>query len=87
MAGTPEVQVPAGTCLYDVPAGGVIGVQLEDEMRDAAHASADKPSPGWTAILVNTPWTATELYLADADGDPATAGWQSCRKDARGAGS
>lgn len=67
-----RLQLPAGTCLFDVPNGNVIGV---------VNAPAERYgtlSTGWSVAYVSTRWGVLHLYVRDVGTDPKVPKWESC---------
>ena len=72
MSNVDQVELPAGTCLFDRENGDVIGVNLTQVVRYGSH-KRDEP---WGRVFVETAWWGiTEVAIHAVDG---TASWELC---------
>lgn len=72
-----RMSVPAGTCLYDVPNGQVIGVQIKESVR---YGERDRDVDGWSRVYVDSPWAVFGFFVHDTGGDPKQPVWESCAR-------
>jgi hypothetical protein len=79
MSHAQQIDVPAGTCLYDELAGQVVGVTIESMIR---LGSTSQPVPGWALVHVGTQWVTQRLYLKNLGDDPKQPKWESCTQPA-----
>lgn len=73
MSHADRIDVPAGTCLFDGKEGEVIGVQLV-----ATTRLGDRGDDAWSLVYVDSPWSATELFVHDTGSDPKQPHFASC---------
>ncbi len=75
MSHADQIDVPAGTCLFDRVDGEVVGVQTKETTRLGRRGrDADK----WSEIHIGTSWTVASVYIRDLGDDPAQPRWESC---------
>lgn len=79
MSHAEQIEVPAGTCLFDELDGQVTGVQLETMTR---LGSTRQAKPGWALVHVGTQWVTLRLYVKNLGDDPKQPKWESCTEPA-----
>jgi hypothetical protein len=77
MSHADKIELPAGTCLYDLATGGsVVGVQSKPSTRLGQKGAR------WSRVHVGTYWSITSVYVQDVGDDPKQPTWESCTQPA-----